>query len=138
MLRKVILFVIPGMVWLIVCDCLSMKNVNKEAFIIKEAYYQTWVVSNDEKGTDIMLELTRVDKGILFDSIVFRGVRLKAFITRQDSIVELKSILPVGKSRISNLESQAVNLPDQLIYHYRGKRVSCPLKMIERKATRLY
>jgi hypothetical protein len=138
MLRKVIVLVISAIVSLFVWTCCSLKNVNKEAFKIKEAYYQTWIVSENEKGTDIMLELTKVDKGVIFDSIVFRGVRLKAFIIRQDNIVELKSILPAGKSRITNLEIHPVNLPDQLIYHYKGKRMSYPLKMIERKATKFY
>jgi hypothetical protein len=138
MLRKVIALFISIMVWSSHIACHSVKDINQEAFKIKQAYYQAWIVSEDEKGTDILLELTKADKAIVFDSIVFRGVRLKAFATRHNNKVELKSILPVGISRIINLKNQVVNLPDQLIYHYHGKRMSCPLKMIKRKATKFY
>ncbi len=118
--------------------CLSLKESGNKLFSVKEAYYQFWVVRDNEKGTNIVLELRRVKKGVTFDSIVFRGVRMKAFTEEKNKTVELKSILPVGKSRIINLEVQPVNLPDQLIYHYRGKRLSYPLKMIERKEPRIY
>ena len=115
----------------------SIKHKKPEGFIIKKAYYQSWVASENEKGTDIILELKKVNSDVEFDSIVFRGVRLKAFADIRNNVVDLKSILTVGIPRIK-IESQAAGLPDQLIYHYRGERKSCPLTRIERMATRYY
>ncbi len=138
MLIKVTNLIVTGAILLSLETCHSVKNLNQHGFEIRQAYYQSWVVSENEKGTNVMLELTKADEGIVFDSIVFRGVRLKAFTTRKGDNVEIKSILPVGKSRIIGLENKVVNLPDQLIYHYHEKRMSCPLKITGGKPTRLF
>ena len=137
MLRKVIVWIVLVYSCFSFSECRTMKHLKPEAFKIKRAYYQSWVVSEDEKGTDIMLELKKVDRGVEFDSIVFRGVRLKAFATTHDNEVDLKSILTVGIPRIK-IESQVIDLPDQLIYHYRGERKSFALTNIDRKDTRHY
>jgi hypothetical protein len=137
MLRKVIIQIFFVFPFISFSECRSVKHFSPDQFKIKKAYYQPWVVSENEKGTDIMLELTKADNGVVFDSIVFRGVRLKAFTTIKNKGVELKSILPAGISRIK-IESQVVGLPDQLIYHDHGERKSCPLTKIERKRTKYY
>ncbi len=138
MLRKVT--VLAGLVIIGVgfFNCHTLKNLDKEVFKINQAYYQPWIVSEDEKGTDIIVELSDVEEAVDFDSIVFRGVRMKAFAEQKERTVELKSILPAGKSRIIDLENHVVNLPDQLIYHFQGKRVSYPLKITERKSDKIY
>jgi hypothetical protein len=137
MLRKVIISAGSGAIFLSLLACISMKNHDVKAFNIKKAYYQSWVVSELEKGTDIILELSDVDPEAVFDSIVFRGVRLKTFAAIHNNEVELKSILPVGISRLK-IDFEVVGLPDQLIYHFRGERKSYLLKSIERKNTRFY
>lgn len=137
MLRKVTIIVpfIVAMVLLISCNLI--KQNNHKAFRIKEAYYQSWVVSDDEKGTDILLTLGDVKKGVEFDSIVFRGVRLRAFATGTNDEVSLKSVLTSGIPRLK-LDKTVVNLPDQLIYRFNGQRKSCLLNGIERKSTKFY
>jgi hypothetical protein len=137
MLRKVIISFLFGTVWLSLLACDTMKGKNTEAFKIKGAYYQTWVVSDNEKGTDIILIIKKVQDGVAFDSIVFRGVRLKAFVTRDNKGVNIKSVLTSGKSRL-HIQGQVVNIPDQLIYHFHGERKSYPLKTIKPKATKFY
>jgi len=137
MLRNVITsFILIG-IWLFLSAGNTMKSNSPEPFKIKKAYYQPWLVSNDEKGTDIILILNRVEKGVDFDSIVFRDVRLKAFVTRVNNDINIKSILTSGKSRIK-IASITVNLPDQLIYHFNGERIIYPLTTIERKATKVF
>ena len=109
----------------------------KDPFKIKKAYYQSWVMSQEEEGTDVILIITAIDKGITFDSIIFRGVKLEAFKTLGKKELQLKSILPGGKSRIQ-IGFDVVNLPDQLIYRHNGERKIFYLNSILRKKTRYY
>ena len=132
MLRKVIIQVLFICAGASLLDCHSMKCDNPAEFKVKTAYQQSWVVREEEKGTDILLTLFRVKEGVEFDSIVFRGVRLKAFVTKVNKEVQLKSILTTGISRIK-LEKVVVNLPDQLIYHYKGERKSYLLTLTGEK-----
>jgi|GEM_PF-2410889 len=106
-------------------------------FTVKKAFYQSWVISENEKGTNVVLELTRIRKGVTFDSIIFRGVRMKALVSATKRGAEIKSILPSGKSRIK-ITIEVVNLPDQLIYHQEGERKVFFLKDLKRKNTRFY
>ena len=106
-------------------------------FKIKKAFYQSWIIDENEKGTDIVLELTRIKKGVTFDSIIFRGIKVKAFVTAHKKGVEIKGIIPSGKSRIK-LDYKVVNLPDQLIYHQNGEKKELLLKNIRREKTRVY
>jgi hypothetical protein len=137
MLIKVIIPIIFSPVGLVLAGCSFIKHQNPEVFKIKQAYYQSWVISDNEKGADIVLILNIIKDGVEFDSIVFRGMRLKAFVTGDNKEVSIKGILPSGISRLK-LENKVVNLPDQLIYHYKGERKSYFLRMIERKSTRFY
>ena len=114
-----------------------MHHPDLEAFKVSDAYYQTWVVSNNEKGTNIILILNDVHEGVEFDSIVFRGIRLKAFATNKNNEVSIKSILPSGASRIK-LDFKVVNLPDQLIYHFQGERKFFLLQKIGQKSSQFY
>jgi len=132
MLRKVINIVLFICAGASILDCQSMKYYNQAEFKVKSAYCQSWIVREEEKGTDILLTLSRVKEGVEFDSIVFRGVRLKAFVTKENKEVHIKSILTTGISRIK-IEKVVVNLPDQLIYHYKGERKSYPLTLIGKK-----
>lgn len=106
-------------------------------FRINSAYYQSWVMSENERGTDIILRLKNVRKRIKFDSIVFRGVELPVFTSAEKGGIILKSILPTGQSRI-RIGSHVTGGPDQLIYRIKGERKSYPLKNLERKETRNY
>jgi hypothetical protein len=137
MLIKVIILILFSSSWLLLKDCSSMKYPNPEVFKLSNAYYQTWVVSDDGKGTDIVLTLKDVHEGVEFDSIVFSGIRFKAFTTKSNNEVSIKSILPSGASRIK-LNSKVVNLQDQLIYHFQGERKSFLLQKIEQKSSQFY
>lgn len=119
-------------------SCSSLLNqVSGKPFKVKRAFYQSWIISDEEKGTDIIVELSGIKKGVAFDSLIFRGVKLKAYSTPVKNGVELKGIIPSGKSRIK-MKYEAVNLPDQLIYHDNGERKELLLKNIRREKTRIY
>jgi hypothetical protein len=117
--------------------CSFVKSSGEKYFEIKDAYYQSWVLNENEKGTDVFIEAIHVKEGIVFDSIIFRGQSLPVFSEEKNGIVYLKSIINVGISKIQS-ESKATNLPDQLIYSYQGTKHNWILKNIRRGKMKYY
>jgi hypothetical protein len=116
--------------------CISMSccvlKKEKSMFHLKGAWYQSWIKSENEKGTNICVELSEVQPGVEFDSIIFRSRRLPLFMTMEKGTIRLTSVLTSGISRIS-IESTVTNYPDQLLYKYLGKRHVYPIKEFRRK-----
>ncbi len=129
-----LLFVYPGIK---ACSPLIRMHPADNSFKVKRSFYQSWIIGENEKGTDVVLELTGIKKEVTFDSLIFRGVKLKAFVTTLKKSVEIKGIIPSGKSRIK-IDYEVVNLPDQLIYHQNGVRKEFMLKTIRREKTKIY
>ena len=115
-------------------SCQTIGKINSMPFRINSSYYQSWVMSEKERGIDIVLRITCLQKGIEFDSIVFNGVKLPAFITKEKGGIILKSILPIGLSRI-RIGSEVTGEPDQLIYRIKGERKTYLLSNLKRKET---
>lgn len=114
-----------------------MKNSTGKFFLIRDAYYQSWIVNENEKGTNIVIELTGVQPGILFDSIVYRGIRLSVAVQDKDGIVYLKSKQNVGSSKLSTENGTAPG-PDRILFRYNGTNQSYILKEIRRLNTKYY
>jgi hypothetical protein len=117
------------------CSCLQCTD--NKLFVIKDAYYQSWVVAENDHGTDIFVEITNINNGVTFDSIVFRGLRLPVVIEKKDSMVILKSIINTPLSKLF-IKNEFVGKPDQLIYHYNGISHSQALKELRRKSMKYY
>jgi hypothetical protein len=116
---------------IIISSCSPLKNMGEKFFTIKDSYYQSWMVNENDKGTNLIIELTGVKTGVIFDSVVFRGVKLPVYPEEKDDIVKLKSILYTDIALIST-EGEISNLPDQLIFHYKNSKYSVPLNNIRR------
>lgn len=82
MLRKLMLFINPIIVLLSFWACNSVNKLGREPFIVTQAIYHDWVRGQDEKGTDVILQLKKVNPAVNFDSIVFRGVRLSLLLQK--------------------------------------------------------
>jgi hypothetical protein len=118
-------------------NCSSMKNMDEILFAVKDAYYQSWIVSENEKGTNIVIEITNKNKGVVFDSIIFRNKKLPIFSTEKEGVLYLKSILTVEQSRIL-LNSEPADEPDKILYYYHGTRRSYDLKDLRRLEMKYY
>jgi hypothetical protein len=129
--RKIFVFFIVTLNLVFNSAC-HVTKYNQSLFQMKQAYYQSWTKSENEKGTNIFIELIDVQDGIEFDSIIFRGNRLPVFVTHDGNMVRLQGMLNIGISRIQ-LDKKFVDKPDQLLYRYKGNRLSFLLKIIERK-----
>jgi hypothetical protein len=117
--------------------CSSIKSLDNKQFTLKDAYYQSWIVNENEKGTNIYIDLSDVAKEVEIDSIIFRGFKLPALREDKDGLVHLKSTLNIGMSKIQT-ENVVIKDPDQLIYRYRGIKHSYILKNIRRKNMKYY
>ena len=137
MLKNPILIFTFLLIVLYLTDCKTINNVNNMPFSLKSAYYQSWVLNENERGTDIILMVKNVSQGIRFDSILFRGVKLPVFTSMEKGRIILKSVLPIGRSRLKT-GSEVTGEPDQLIYRINNERKSLLLGTLERKKTRSF
>ena len=132
---------VSGIFFIIICSillgfgCAIIKG-KQSLFQIKEAYYQSWFKSENEKGTHIVIELSNVKQEVVFDSMIFRSKILPLFIDSEGNALKLKADFVMGTSRISE-ESKAVSKPDQLLYKYLGKRYFNPINL-QRKEMKYY
>jgi len=95
------------------------------------------MINNNDKGTNLFLELADIKPGVVFDSVIFRGVKLPVFIEEKDGVTKLKGIL-YRDLDIFLKEQEVSNLPDQLIYHYHDKRYTFRLENIRRINMKYY
>jgi len=134
MLKKPIFSYLICLIIIGLTNCQTIGKKNSMPFKMNFSYYQPWVMSEKERGIDIVLRITCLQKGIEFDSIVFNGVKLPSFTTKEKGGIMLKSILPIGLSRI-RIGSEVTGEPDQLIYRIKGERKTYLLSNLERKET---
>lgn len=108
------------------------KFVKTAPFVMDKAYYQTWMETSRNKGTDIVITLTRVNSGVVFDSLVFRGAKVPVSSTQKADTVIVKATIP-AKSSNSPFLPQYTSAPDQLIYRLEDSRYAFYLKNIKRR-----
>jgi len=133
MVRIAAFFLVVGCLLQTSCGIL---RPHQALFQIKEAYYQSWFKNDNEKGTNVFLELTDVQQGVTFDSIVFRGSMLPLGQSQEDNITKLSAALISGVPRMLTNNDPDTG-PDRLLYRYAGKRYSYPLTL-QRKDTKYF
>ena len=129
-MKPLILFIF--LVFLTGCGCSIKNSVNNEYFHVTDSFYQPWVLSEDEKGTTVTVKIEKSVNDILFDSLIFRGVKLPIVSSAENNQLILKSTLSVGISRVET-KREVLQKPDQLMYRYKGCRGYYPLKDIRRE-----
>jgi hypothetical protein len=112
---KIIIFLIQ---LLFIIGCSTLKNMGEELFRVKDAYYQSWILNENKNGTNIVIELTDVKAGVVFDSVIFRGLKFPVYFEEKDGTVKLKSILNNDMVLLSTGPEKS-DLPDMLMYHIR-------------------
>jgi len=105
---------------LLFMGCGSMKTRHSNPFTVAEASYSSWFVDETERGTRFTIILRDVRDGVMFDSLVFRSVRMPVVTEAKGDTVIVKAVMPGNESV---LESRAVPDagPDRLIYTWKGK-----------------
>ncbi|MDZ7635789.1 MAG: hypothetical protein U5L72_15690 [Bacteroidales bacterium] len=98
-----------------------MKTRQTNPFTLTAASYYSWFVDETENGTQVLINLRDVRDGVMFDSLVFRTMKIPVVTETSGDSVVVKAVLPGNQSV---LESRA--LPDsglsRLIYSWKGER----------------
>lgn len=116
-------------------SCVTLFNNEHNLFHVNDIYYQSWMLDDTKKGTDLYMELVEVDADVEFTYLVFRGVEVDVSASLKGGKTIVKATYNFGPSYIENYEYRVTGESDMLKYTYRGKEFSYPLKNVKRKNT---
>lgn len=123
------------LVSLLLIGCSSARLRHSIPFAVTEASYYTWFVSEAEKGTMVMVSLSDVRDGVMFDSLVFRAMKMPVVTETIGDSVVVKAVLSGIESAVENRA-----LPDgglnRLVYTWKGKRHSYEIEEFTREDSR--
>lgn len=128
---------IPTFIILLVAgSCVTLMKSDHNLFHVEDIFYQSWMVRDLEKGTDVIIKFRNVDEEVEFTSLVFRGIEVDLNISPEGRRTIAKGTINTGPSLIENYEYEVTGETDMIKYKYRGKEFSYPLKNIRREDTR--
>ncbi|MFP4489617.1 MAG: hypothetical protein ACLFN1_09975 [Bacteroidales bacterium] len=115
--------------------CSAVLNKEHELFRIQDVYYRSWMVRDIEKGTDVFVELKKLDEDIEFTSLIFRGLEVDVTSSSEGSKTVIKGTINTGPSIIDNYEYKRGGPADAIRFVYEGREYGYPLKNIRREKT---
>ena len=117
----------------------SVKFISSHnLFSISDVYYYSWMLGEDERATDIIIEISNPGESVEFKSITYRGIEVPVSITEKGKTLIVKGTINTGKSTIENLQFTVTGEPDKIDYMYKGSQHSYPLINIRREDTRYF
>jgi len=117
--------------------CSAKSESGLMLFTFTDVTYQTWAVSETNKGTDLIIYLSDVDPDVKFTSITFRGVEVPVSVDRSGDKAILRAQLITGESVIDNYEYRVSGEEDNLKYSYGSKEYTYPVKKFRRLPARI-
>jgi len=108
-------------VCLLFISCNTVKISNSCPFTVTEAIYYSWFANETERGTRIKINLKDVRDGVIFDSLVFRTMKIPVITETKDDIVLVTAVLPGNESVLENVAVTDSGL-NRLIYTWKGER----------------
>ncbi len=108
-------------VCLLFISCNTVKISNSYPFTVTEAIYYSWFANETERGTRIKINLKDVSDGVIFDSLVFRTMKIPVITETKDDIVLVTAVLPGNESVMENRAVTDSGL-NRLIYTWKGER----------------
>jgi len=131
--RNIIIFLL---ITTLISSCAVLAPSKHTLFTVEKAYYQSWMSDTGEKGTDVHIALVNVDGRVSFESLVFRGIKVRAVSEEKGNKVIVRGTINTGPSVIENYEYEVTGAENSLIYSFGKETFVYPLKNIERKKTR--
>jgi len=119
-----------------ITGCVSVSKNMHEIFHVNDIYYQSWMVQDTEKGTDIIIDLIVLDDNVEFKTLVFRGIEVDVSEYQEGRRTILKGVINTGPSLIESYEYETNKTDDMVNYSYNGRDFSYPLVNIQRRSTR--
>ena len=128
-MQKSILFLLIS---LFIISCSSMRTRQSNPFTVTAASYSSWFVNETEKGTQVTINLSDVRDGVIFDSLVFRTMKIPVVTERSGDSTVVKAVLSGNESVLENRALLGNGL-DRLIYTWKGERLSYEIKEYTRE-----
>lgn len=119
-----------------ITGCSTVFKNKHELFHINDIYYQSWMVQDTEKGTDVIIDIILLDDRVEFTSMVFRGIEVDVSIIPEGRRTILRGVINTGPSLLESYEYEVKKSDDVIRYTYQGREFSYPLVNIQRKSTR--
>lgn len=117
--------------------CSASSDSGSILFTFDDLTYQTWAVSEDERGTDVIIYLVDVDPEVSFLTMTFRGIEVPVSVERKDDKIILRARLITGETVLDNYEYKVTKEKDNLKYTYRSEEYRYPVKNIRRLPTKI-
>ena len=108
-------------VCLLLISCNTVKISHSYPFTVTDAVYYSWFANETERGTRIKINLKDVRDGVIFDSLVFRTMKIPVITETKDDIVLITAVLPGNESVLENRAVADSGL-NRLIYTWKGER----------------
>lgn len=122
-------------VCLLLISCNSVKTSHSYPFTVTEASYYSWFANERERGIQVTISLNNVREGVIFDSLVFRTMKIPVTTETNDGNVLVKAVFPGNESVLENLA-----VPDssfnRLIYTCKGERLFYEIGKLIRQDSR--
>lgn len=132
---KYITYILAIIIVLGAGSCVTLFDSEHNLFHVNDVYYQSWMLDDTEKGTDLHVELEEADADIEFTSVVFRGFEVDVNVSLKGSKTILKGTYNFGPSIIENYDYKLSGENDMIKFNYRGRKFSYPLKNVRREGT---
>jgi len=117
------------------CKCLSKSELRD--FTIKDSYYQSWYLNENEKGVEIIILLKNIKPNIHFQSLVFRGIELAIRIKKENDSVVLRANYTLGLSKLK--QKFKINKGEnRIIYKLNDVEKTFILKNLSKRKTNYY
>ncbi len=130
------LFFVTIASFLLLFSCKTLKNTQLP-FQIKDASYYMWFLNEDERGTNISIELSTFPKNIVFEAVVFEGVKLPVAVAKDTDKCILNAAQTAPLSKLKT-EQQVAKGENRLIYTQNGKQKAIAIKEFRREKTVYY
>jgi len=124
---------IPVFITVLLSGCATAFRTDHELFRIKDIYYRSWMLQDQEKGTDVYVELVNADPDVVFTKLVFRGIEVDVISTTEGRKTAVKGVINTGPSIIENYDYDIGGTKDVIRYIYKAKEFEYPLKNVRRE-----
>lgn len=110
-------------IFFLIYGCTTAQKIHHTPLRVDDAYYYSWFVTENERGTYMEIHVTEMRKDISYDSLIFRGGAFPVSAERSGrNVTIMAEHATVGFEHL-NLR-RPVDLPDQLVYSWMGQKRS--------------
>ena len=122
-------------VCLLFISCNSMKTSHSYPFTVTKASYYSWFVNEMERGTLVTINMEDVKNGVVFDSLIFRTMKIPVITETDDDTVLVKAVLPGIESILENRAEPDSGF-NRLIYTWKGEKSFYKIEEFTREETK--